>query len=265
MKTHLKTPISYYGGKQTLLPVILPLIPEHHLYCEAYCGGAAVFWGKEPSPVEVINDLNSEVINFYRTMQTEFEALYVLVQATLQSRKQHTDAAVIYANPHLFTNVDRAWAFWVQCNQSFSSKINAGWAYGRKKNSCEKKTDNSKERFKEVFKERLKYVQIECNNALQVILSRDTDTSFFYVDPPYPESNQGHYSGFTIENFEELLTVLSNIAGKFLLSSYDYPVLTQFAEAHGWYQVKKEMRITASKDDKTKRKIEVLTANYKIA
>jgi DNA adenine methylase len=124
MKIHLKTPISYYGGKQSLLPVILPLIPEHHLYCEPFCGGAAVFWAKEHSEVEVINDLNSEVINFYATMQTQFEALYELIQATLQSRKQHSDAGVIYKNPHLFSNVDRAWAFWVQCNQSFSAKIN---------------------------------------------------------------------------------------------------------------------------------------------
>ena len=263
MKIHLKTPISYYGGKQSLLPVILPMIPEHHLYCEPFCGGAAVFWGKEPSPVEVINDLNSEVINFYKTMQTEFEALYELVQATLQSRKQHADAGVIYKYPHLFSNVDRAWAFWVQCNQSFSAKINSGWAYARKKNSCEKKTDNGKARFKEVFKERLKYVQIECNNALKVISSRDTESSFFYVDPLYPDTDQGHYSGFSINDFEELLTLLSGIKGKFLVSSYDYDLLTEVANAQGWYQVKKEMRITASKEE-GKKKIEVLTANYSI-
>ena len=239
MKARLKTPITYYGGKQQLLTTILPLIPEHNLYCEPFCGGAAVFWGKEPSPVEVINDINSEVINFYTVMQTKFEALYAMIEATLHSRKHHQDAEVIYKNPHLFTDVDRAWAFWVQCNQSFSSKICAGWAYARKKNSCEKKTYHNKERFKEVFKDRLKFVQIESNHAVKVINSRDCEEAFFYVDPPYPESNQGHYAGYKLTDFEELLDTLANIKGKFLLSSYDYDMLDNTVKKHKWHQIKK--------------------------
>lgn len=264
MKIHLKTPISYYGGKQNLLSVILPMIPKHHLYCEPFCGGAAVFWAKEVSDVEVINDINAEVINFYSIMQRKFDELYELVQATLHSRKQHTDAGVIYNNPHLFSDVERAWAFWVQCNQSFSSSIGAGWGYARKKNSCEKKLFNSKERFKKVFKERLKFVQIESNNALKVIASRDTETSFFYVDPPYPESHQGHYGGYTLADFEMFLNLLATIKGKFLLSSYDYPILTEFAERNGWCQIKKEMTVTAKIGKRDKKKVEVFTANYVI-
>ena len=54
----MKTPITYYGGKQTMLKYILPLIPTHSLYTEAFCGGAAVFFAKPPSDGEVINDLN---------------------------------------------------------------------------------------------------------------------------------------------------------------------------------------------------------------
>jgi DNA adenine methylase len=268
MKAILKTPISYYGGKQNLLSVILPIIPPHNLYCEPFVGGAAVFWAKEPSPVEIINDLNGEVVNFYRVMQTDFEALYQKIDATLHSRKLHSDAGVIYAYPHLFSEIDRAWAFWVQCNQSFSSKINSGWAYARKKNSCEKKIDNNKLRFKTVFKERLKYVQIECNNALQVIVSRDCPESFFYVDPPYPESNQGHYAGYTLEHFKNLLDILSQIKGKFLLSSYDYPILTEYANKYCWNQHKKEMLVSATLSSvsgkREKKKVEVFTTNYPI-
>lgn len=268
MKARLKTPITYYGGKQQLLTTILPMIPEHNLYCEPFCGGAAVFWGKEPSPVEVINDVNTEVINFYSVMQNKFEPLYALVQETLHSRKQHQDAEVIYKNPHLFTDVDRAWAFWVQCNQSFSSNICAGWGYARKKNSCEKKTHFNKERFKEVFRDRLKFVQIECTNALKVIASRDSEDTFFYVDPPYPNTCLGHYAGYKMSDFEELLTLLSSIKGKFLLSSYDYPELDKAVKKFKWHQFKKEMTITASKGEKgigrTKKKIEVFTSNFKL-
>ena len=61
----MKTPITYYGGKQTLLKDILPLIPEHRVYTETFCGGAAVLFGKERAEVEVINDINMHITNFY--------------------------------------------------------------------------------------------------------------------------------------------------------------------------------------------------------
>ena len=96
-----------------------------------------------------------------------------------------------------------------------------------------------------------------------MIQTRDTPTSFFYVDPPYPESCQGHYSGYSLANFEELLTLLSSIEGKFLLSSYNYDVLADYTARNGWYQQTKEMRVTAAKEA-GKMKIEVLTANYPI-
>lgn len=54
----MKTPITYYGGKQTLLKYIIPLIPEHKIYTESFCGGAAVFFAKKPAEAEVINDIN---------------------------------------------------------------------------------------------------------------------------------------------------------------------------------------------------------------
>ncbi len=266
MKPRLKTPITYYGGKQNLVSTILPLIPDHELYAEPFVGGGAVFWAKEPSKVEIINDLNGEIINFYKVMQTRFDELYELVHATLHSRKLHSDSAVIYNNPHLFSPVDRAWALWLQCNQSFSSKICGGWAYGKKGNSCEKKTHNTKERFKAVFKDRLKTVQIECNDALRIIQSRDREGAFFYCDPPYPKSDQGHYKGYSMEDFMGLIEALSSIKGRFLVSSYDYTELAEMAQKNGWNQYRKEMKIAVNKRPgsklRTQTKVEVFTANY---
>jgi DNA adenine methylase len=53
----MKTPLSYYGGKQHLASKILDLIPEHRIYCEPFLGGGAVFFAKEPSRVGIINIL----------------------------------------------------------------------------------------------------------------------------------------------------------------------------------------------------------------
>ena len=84
-KPIMKTPITYYGGKQKMLSVILPMIPEHSIYVEPFFGGGAVFWAKEPAQVEFINDINGEVANFYRVLQTDYDALKREVDQTLHS------------------------------------------------------------------------------------------------------------------------------------------------------------------------------------
>lgn len=106
-----KTPITYYGGKQKMVKEILPLIPPHEIYVEPFCGGAAVFWAKEPVRNETLNDLNGEVSNFYKVLKTDFSALQELVQVTMHSRQEYQDALVIYKHPHLFDELKRAWAF----------------------------------------------------------------------------------------------------------------------------------------------------------
>ena len=70
----MKPPISYYGGKQSMLKDILPLVPSHDLYTEVFAGGAALLFAKKPVRVNVINDLNGELVNFYRTIVTDFDA-----------------------------------------------------------------------------------------------------------------------------------------------------------------------------------------------
>ena len=95
-KSVLKTPVSYYGGKQKLVSTILPLIPGHKMYVEPFIGGGAVFFSKEPSHIEVINDTNKELINFYNILQNRFVELQKMVAVTLHSRTLHRDAQVVY-------------------------------------------------------------------------------------------------------------------------------------------------------------------------
>jgi DNA adenine methylase len=260
-----KTPISYYGGKQKLLSTILTKIPDHKLYCEPFLGGAAIFFGKEQSEVEVINDTNKELMNFYRVCKEEFLDLQSLVRITLHSRKAHQDAHIINANPHLFTTVQRAWAIWVLSSQSFSAMLDGTWGYDKSKRTTTKKISNKREQFTEELAIRLQDAQLECADALYVIQSRDTESSFFYCDPPYFNSDCGHYDGYSIEDFEKLLQTLANVKGKFLLSSYPSPLLMKYAKANGWHQWSLESGVSVnSKSGYMKRKIEVLTANYPI-
>ena len=82
----IKTPIAYYGGKQSLLKSILPLIPDHKVYIEAFFGGGTVFFAKAPVKSEVINDTNNMVVNFYEVVQTDFDALKTKIEQTPFSR-----------------------------------------------------------------------------------------------------------------------------------------------------------------------------------
>lgn len=260
----MKTPISYYGGKQTLASRITKLIPPHNLYCEPFLGGAAVFFAKEPSPVEVINDHDNRVINFYRVCRDNFHLLQYLIQRTPHSRSVHTETKLVLQNPDKFGDTYRAWAFWCQTSMTFASGLMSSFAYARKKNSCEKKLKNKRLMFDESIPDRLDLVQIECCDALRVIRSRDSTDSFFYCDPPYFNAVMGHYDGYTAENFEDLLTTLSEIKGKFLLSSYPSDILAKFTKKHRWNTVEivKALSVT---HQVTRSKTEVLTANYPIS
>jgi DNA adenine methylase len=254
----MRTPITYYGGKQSMLKYILPLLVAHIIYVEPFAGGTAVFWAKEPSQVEVLNDTNKEVINFYQVVQKQFDELQKEIQATLHSREQHRQATIVYKYPDMFSPVKRAWAFWVLSSQSYSASLISGWRYGRSK-KVESLIAKKRNNFTEVLKDRLALTQIECTDALRIIKSRDSKDAFFYCDPPYFNAVMGHYSGYTEGSFVNLLETLAHIKGKFLLSSYHSEVLTEYTKRYGW-KTKEVNRDLAMR--KVKNKTEVLTMNY---
>jgi DNA adenine methylase len=263
--TKLKTPLTYYGGKQKLAKTIIGLIPEHNLYCEPFFGGGAVFFQKPVSNVEVINDSNNELINFYTVVKNDFANLEKEIQSTLHSREVHRKARVIYNNPDMFSELKRAWAIWVLASQSFSAKLNGVWGYDITRNTTSKKINFKRENFTEAFALRLQRAQIECSDALHIIKSRDTKDAFFYCDPPYFNSDCGHYKGYALTDFERLLKTLSSVKGKFLLSSYPSPILNEYAKKYGWHQGKIHQRVSVGNmNANQKQKTEVLTANYPI-
>jgi DNA adenine methylase len=262
-KVQMKTPISYYGGKQKLASKIISVIPKHVLYAEVFTGGGAVFFAKEPSELEVLNDTNKEMMNFYRVVQNDFVSLEKEIKITLHSRDLHRKAQVIYTNPDMFSEVKRAWAVWTLSTQSFSAQLDATYGFDRSKNTTTKRIINNRDRFTEEYAIRLQNVDIECADALYVISSRDSEQSFFYCDPPYFNSDCGHYDGYSEQDFEGLLIKLSTIKGKFLLSSYPSTLLQKYAKEHGWHMWSVEQGVTINnKSGYVKRKVEVLTANY---
>ena len=258
----IKTPITYYGGKQNLAKRIVALIPKHTTYTEAFAGGAAIFFLKPKVQNEIINDTDSFVTIFYKVLHEDFEALKSKISVTAYSRVVYNVALNMYKHPVFFTDLQRAWAFYVLTNMGFSGRIGSFGCYT--KGTKAMGWENKKELLTLDLKDRLKGTQIECTDALKILKLRDSIDTFHYIDPPYFNSNMGHYGNYTLQDFTSLLELLQTLKGKFILSSYPSEILSKFTKQNGWHTKSIEQLVSANqtKSKKNKTKIEVLTANF---
>ncbi len=261
--TPRRTPISYYGGKQRMLSDILPMIPQHKIYCEPYFGGGAVFFAKPPAELEAINDTNGNVVNFYQVMKSDFRALEFEIQKSLYSERLHKEAAFIYHNPDEYTQVKRAWAFWFLLNFSFLNKVGAGWKCDNSTGGSHAGVTFKRKKFEfSAYANRLEKVQISERNGIKVIKKRDSIDTFHFIDFPYVDTDQGHYKGFYQEDLEELLHLLPSLQGKIMLCHYPNKDISDLWHKQGWYVKSLNMRLSADITRANRRKQEVIFTNY---
>ena len=266
----MKTPITYYGGKQRLCKYILPMIPEHRLYCEPYFGGGALFFSKQPSKVEVINDHDERLITFYRQVVDNFDNLQAMIQSTLCSESMWLKARRIFHGNRehkaaSVTDLEIAWSVWVMCNMSYSASPNCGWKWDNMA-STPLMLEAKRKAFTQTLQKRLATVQISCRHAVTVIEQRDSADTFFYIDPPYLGCVQQHYSGFSSNDLEELIMTLSMLKGKFILSHFWNDKLKDAVDKFGWKVkiIDQPLTVANSCRNEKKRKQELLIYNYDI-
>ncbi|MEG1414951.1 MAG: DNA adenine methylase [Mucinivorans sp.] len=259
----MKTPISYYGGKQTMLKHILPLVPRHKLYTEAFCGGCAVLFAKPPVAAEIINDLNGELINFYCVAKSYAPLLVDQINLTLHARDHYDRANAIYTAPDNYTPIERAWAVWALSKLSFASQLGGSFGFDLSGTTA-KKVRNAKDNFSEMLCRRLDRVTIENQDALRVIARYDCTGAFHFVDPPYVGSDCGHYANtFGDDDLLALLELLSGLKGKFMLTMFPNEVIKGYIDRYGWLLHRVERTITASKSAAGRRKQEEwIVCNY---
>lgn len=264
-KIKLLTPINYYGSKNQLLPKILPLIPEHTVYVEPFFGGGALYFAKEQVHIEAINDINGEVINFYRAAKKEFPDLKLEIDCTLFSEEQHAEASDIYNNPEDKTTVMRAWALFVLSQQSFLNIIDNSWKFSHDRNLAQT-FHNKKVMFDERYLARFERTQIFKRDANRVLINMDCKQAFHFIDPPYFNANMGHYAGYTEQHFKELLETCAKLEGKFLLTTFPSEILKEYTQKHGWHTIEIKMYSSAKVGNALKgedaMKVEVFTMNY---
>ena len=232
----MKPLISYYGGKQRVASKILPYFPRHSVYVEPFAGSAALLFAK-PKPVvsnsvayrEVLNDKNDLLINMYRVAIERREELELKIQATLYSQSDYTKAIEIIKNPSDYDDLTKAWAFYVNINQSFANKLNAGWGTGVISRNLSATWHNKTLALPEIL-DRIKDIHVSCEDAIRCIQKWDSPQTLFYCDPPYPNTNQGHYKGYTLDDFKLLCDTLDNIQGSYVLSNYYQKIEPQSAQ-----------------------------------
>lgn len=260
-KTRMKTPIAYYGGKLNMVKRILSKIPKHKIYVEPFFGGGAVFFAKEPSKIEVINDKFDLAIGFFQTAKRNFPALKKRIEETLHAEQYKKLAQRVLTDSKL-DDVSCAWAFWVLTNMTFAHKFNGGFAFG--KNSVADTTATRIDAFTDDISQRLRHVQIFCRDALDVIRRFDSEETFFYLDPPYVNSDCGHYNKDK-DIYYDLLNLLPELHGKWLLSSYPTPELDRLRHLSGIYGENIVKSLAVSAKNTGKMKTETLTWNYELS
>ena len=220
----MKTILRYYGGKQRLAKWIISKFPinYHKLsYCEPFAGGLAVLFEKKVSPIEVISDIDENLFNFFKILREEPLKLHELLKNTDYNRNTHFYAKKIREKKIKTCDITRAWAYFFEIYSSVNSCFGGGFKLAYKQGHNPPKTFQSKLNIIKEASERLKYVQIE-NRSANTIIDRlkNFEDYLFYLDPPYPNTKQGHYSGFSLNDFNDLLHQLKDVKFKFALSFY---------------------------------------------
>jgi DNA adenine methylase len=262
----VNSPIKWVGGKSRLRKQIIALLPEHTCYVEPFAGAAWVLFGKTPSQVEILNDIDRELTNFFRVLKGKPHDLIESFEWELVSRDEFTRLA----------SLDLAELSDVQRAHRFFYLIMAGWGgeldYPRFQTSI---TDgghgnrligalkNLHQKLEPVHN-RLRTVIIENLNWQECIDRYDRNGAVMYIDPPYPENKVNYAHNMRDwESHRQLAARLKNTTCKWILSSYDTPEIHNLYEGYHIIPVQTSSGMNTKKDESTRVvNKEVLIVNF---
>lgn len=270
----LKPPAPYYGGKTRLAPWIVSLMRPHGRYIEPFMGTCSVLLAKPQSRFEVINDLDGDVVNFFRVLRDQPEQLERACRLTPYARDEFH--ACRDRRQAVTDDVERARRWWVRVMQGFNNAPGDwcnGWSISARRGTPESRSAQNTIRRFEAIAERIVEVAIENAPALHVIQKFDDDDAVIYCDPPYLGTTRTgrarreqvkDYAHDMLEDDDhrELAAVLRAARGHVLLSGYDSPLYEELYD--GWWRVESSVvRVAANHhaDTAKRRATEVVWSN----
>lgn len=219
----MNSPIPWMGGKRRLADRIIPMFPDHTCYVEPFAGGAAIFFLKQPSEVEVLNDINGELVNLYRVIKHHLEEFVRQFKWALTSRQiwEWTKATP----PETQTDIQRAARFYYLQKLAFGGKVD-GQNFGTATTSPPRLNLLRIEEELSQAHLRLSRTYIEHLPWPKVIEKYDRPHTLFYCDPPYWET-EGYGVDFPLDNYRQMAAFAGSIDGAMIVSVNDHPDMRQ--------------------------------------
>ncbi len=233
-KSGMSAPFPWFGGKHYMVPTLLPLLPQHQVYVEVFGGGASLLFAKPRSSLEVYNDLDSGLVNFFRVLRDpeQSKELQRRLVLTPYAREEY---AVCYQQKEIDPDpIERARMWYTAVRGAFSGVVanhptswchqvgvhggaNAAMSFVRAVD-CLSETAM-----------RFRGVQVEHKEACDVIAHYDAPSVLFYCDPPYvlaTRKGHGYHHEMDMTDHERLLLTITQCQGMVILSGYDHPLYT---------------------------------------
>ena len=240
--------------------IIIDRIPQHKTYAEVFGGAAWVLFRKEPSPLEVLNDLDSHLMNFYRVTKYHLKALIEEVSCLQPSRDLFYYLRQELERPAM-TDIQRAASYFYIQRQAFAGRpkmptlgTGPGRRIGCRRLVAEKILPKAAERLQEVMLENLHWERF--------IKLYDSTETFFFIDPPYIGHTEYRHN-FKQADFESLAAALKSLKGHFLMTHTDSPAIRALFKGFNFEEI--EIAYTTSHISQNKKhKVgkEVLISNY---
>ena len=232
----MKQLLQYPGSKGRMAKQIIELFPAHHTYCEVFGGSGSVLLTKEPSDVEVYNDINDDIVNLFRVVRDarQMQQLEEMLDLTPYSRTE-LDTARGRLPKHKYDDpVEHARLTFVAYNECFSglTERDNSWSHGKEVNqSIGFRAAISALRN---ISARLANVQIDCDHFATIIPRYDSAETVFYLDPPYALDTRAadlYKHEMWAHEHKELVKLILEAKGFIVLSGYDTPLYSPLEDA----------------------------------
>lgn len=209
-----RSPIKWVGGKSKLVRKILPIIPEHKGFVEVFGGSAIVLLNKKPSKWEVLNDFDSNLINFWSVVQTAHDQLIKSFEWELVSRERFEEYKRKYKENDFDDAIERAKVFYYLVKAGFGADMkNPVFGTGKDRNRL--RLEQVEQDIKDAYK-RIQKVTIENKSFEDIFRIYDSEDTFFFLDSPYRNTKQYATGKFTDEQYKQLAECCKNAKGKWL-------------------------------------------------
>ena len=218
-----------------MLHHLLPLIPAHKCYVEAFGGGGSLLFAKNPSKTEIYNDIDSDLVKFLRIFRArgdDFEELKWKSRWTPYSIEEYVEFKHTWRN---YEGVERYYRWFAVIRMSFNGTFGQGGCSLSPQRNKARQMRECVDNFEEVA-DRLRDVQLDNRDWTEVLEKYDTPSTFFYLDPPYlpsTRSSGGYWHDMSEFEHEVLVETLLDIEGKVLLSGYPSKLYERL-ERRGW-------------------------------